>query len=92
MAKVKQITKYSYNGKEYDSLKDIQNDIHNTIGENVIDKINKTIDIRHKDLFKLLEIFCSVEVRKTFLECLNVTFTQEYEDGKETTVNILDIK
>ena len=64
--KIKAITKYKYNGKEYNNLKDIQNDIHNIIGENVIDKINKTIDIRHKDLFKLLEIFCSVKVRKHF--------------------------
>ncbi len=89
--KVKAITKYKYNGKEYDNLKDIQNDIHNIIGEDVIDKINKTIDIRHKDLFKLLEIFCSVEVRKTFLNCLNVEFDREDEDGNIKTINILDL-
>jgi uncharacterized sporulation protein YeaH/YhbH (DUF444 family) len=90
--KVKAVTKYKYNGKEYNSLKDIQNDIHNTIGENVIDKINKSIEIRHKDLLKLLEIFCSVEVRETFLNCLNVTFTKEDEDGEEVTINVLDLK
>jgi hypothetical protein len=89
--KVKAITKYKWNGKEYNNLKDIQSDIHNTIGENVIDKINKSIEIRHKDLFKLLEIFCDKEVRETFLNCLNVTFTQEDEDGEETTINILDL-
>lgn len=89
--KIKAITKYKYNGKEYDNLKDIQNDIHNIIGENVIDKINKTIDIRHKDLFKLLEIFCSVEVRKTFLDCLNVEFDTEDEYGDIKTINILDL-
>ena len=89
--KVKAITKYKYNGKEYDNLKDIQNDIHNIIGENIIDKINKTIDIRHKDLFKLLEIFCSVEVRKTFLNCLNVEFDTEDEYGDIKTINILDL-
>jgi hypothetical protein len=90
--KIQAITKYKYNGKEYNNLKDIQNDIHNTIGENIIDKINKTIEIRHKDLFKLLEIFCDKEVRATFLNCLNVTFTEEDEDGVETTINILDLK
>lgn len=89
--KIKAITKYKYNGKEYDNLKDIQNDIHDIIGENVIDKINKTIDIRHKDLFKLLEIFCSVEVRKTFLDCLNVEFDTEDEYGDIKTINILDL-
>ena len=89
--KIKAITKYKYNGKEYDNLKDIQNDIHDIIGENVIDKINKTIDIRHKDLLKLLEIFCSVEVRKTFLDCLNVEFDTEDEYGDTKTINILDL-
>ena len=89
--KIKAITKYKYNGKEYNNLKDIQNDIHDIIGENVIDKINKTIDIRHKDLFKLLEIFCSVEVRKTFLDCLNVEFDTEDESGDIKTINILDL-
>ena len=89
--KIKAITKYKYNGKEYNNLKDIQNDIHSIIGENVIDKINKTIDIRHKDLFKLLEIFCSVEVRKTFLDCLNVEFDTEDEYGDIKTINILDL-
>lgn len=89
--KIKAITKYKYNGKEYNNLKDIQNDIHDIIGENVIDKINKTIDIRHKDLFKLLEIFCSVEVRKTFLDCLNVEFDTEDEYGDIKTINILDL-
>ena len=89
--KIKAITKYKYNGKEYNNLKDIQNDIHDIIGENVIDKINKTIDVRHKDLFKLLEIFCSVEVRKTFLDCLNVEFDTEDEYGDIKTINILDL-
>ena len=89
--KIKAITKYKYNGKEYNNLKDIQNDIHDIIGENVIDKINKTIDIRHKDLLKLLEIFCSVEVRKTFLDCLNVEFDTEDEYGDIKTINILDL-
>ena len=89
--KIKVITKYKYNGKEYNNLKDIQNDIHDIIGENVIDKINKTIDIRHEDLFKLLEILCSVEVRKTFIDCLNVEFDTEDEYGDIKTINILDL-
>ena len=48
-------------------------------------------DITHKDLFKLLEIFCSVEVRKTFLDCLNVEFDTEDEYGDIKTINILDL-
>ena len=89
--KIKAITKYKYNGKEYNNLKDIQNDIRDIIGENVIDKINKTTDIRLKDLFKLLDILCSVEVRKTLLDCLNVEFDTEDEYGDIKTINILDL-
>lgn len=89
---IKVISKYKYDGKEYDSLKDIQNHIHNTIGEEIIDKINKSIEIRHKDLFKLLEIFCDKDVRETFLKCLDVNYTKEDEFGEENTFNILDLK
>ena len=91
--KVKTVTKYTYKGKEYSSLKDIQNHLHNTIGEEVIDKINSKIEIRHKDLFVLLDILCSKEVREVLREVLNVTFERwNDEDEQSETINILDLK
>jgi len=91
--KVKAVTRFVFKNKEYKSLKDIQAEIHNIIGEEVLDRINKTIEIRHKDLLPLLQILCSKEVRETLTECLNVTYEQEpdYEDDNTTEINILDI-
>jgi hypothetical protein len=93
---IKEITKYVYNGKEYNSLKAIKEEIHNTIGVEVIDKINKVCPPqKHKDLFKLLDVLCMPEVRSVLTECLNVTFERLNEDGYTQdyceTVNILDI-
>ena len=91
--KVKTITKYTYKGQEYNSLKDIQDKLHNIIGEEVIDKINKKIDIRHKDLFILLDIICSKEVREVLTEVLKVEVERYNEcDDKTETINILDLK
>lgn len=86
--KIKVITKYGFKGEEFKTLKEVQDRIHNIIGEEVIDKINKNCDVRHKDLFKMLDILCSPEVRKTLLECLNNTIENEDEE----TINILDLK
>lgn len=86
--KIKTITKYEFKGEEFYSLKDVQDKIHNIIGEEVLDRINKNCEIKHKDLFKMLEIICSPEVRKTLLECLNNTIENEDEE----TINILDLK
>lgn len=90
--KIQSITKYTYKGKEYNNLKEIKEVIHNTIGEEVIDTINKKIDIRHKDLILLLDILCSKGVREVLTECLNVKF-ERYNEFKEETevVNILDL-
>ena len=86
--KVKAVTKYVYKGKEYKSLKDLQSAVHDVIGAEVIDKINKKIDIRHKDLFVLLDILCSKEVRNVLTECLNIEFDQYNEDKEQDeTIN-----
>lgn len=91
--KVKAVIKYSYKGQEYNSLKDVQNKLHDIIGEEVIDKINKKIEIRHKDLLTLLDIICSKEVREVLTEVLNVEVEQYNEYTEETEVtNVLDLK
>lgn len=98
--KIKEITKYTFKGKEYSSLSAIKEDIHNTIGVEVLDKIAKTCPLqKHKDYFKLLDLLCSKEVRSVLLDCLNVTFEQELTyynqgslEGDTEEINILDIR
>jgi len=90
--KIKAITKYLYNGKEYESLTAVKDSIHNTLGEEIIDKINRKIDIKHRDLFTLLDILCEPETRKTLLDCLNVTFEKYNEETEEDEkINVLDL-
>lgn len=95
--KVVEITKYKYKGKEYNSLKEIQEEVHNTIGEEVLDKINRVAPPqRHKDFIKILDVLCNPEVREILTECLNVTFDQPIDNGcggfeQTETINILDL-
>ena len=91
---IQAVTRFIYNGREFNSLKDIQDHLHNTIGEEVIDKIVRKCEIRHKDLFKLLDILCQPDVRKTLTKCLNVTYEGYEEDfsDEKRTINILDLK
>lgn len=91
---IKTVTKYQFKGQEFSTLKEVQDFVHNIIGEEVLDKINKTCDIRHKDWLKMLEILCSKDVRETLLECYNVTYdhSNEYDDSEDEKLNILDLK
>ena len=91
--KIIPITKYQFKGKEYNSLKDVKNQVENTLGEEVLDLISKKVDIRHKDILILFEILTSKEVRTVLTECLNVEFEKydEFED-KHEVINILDLK
>jgi len=90
--KIKEVTRYVYKDKEYKSLKEVKTAVENTIGEEVIDKINKTIEIRHKDLITLMDLLCSPDIRKCLVESLNITF-EKYIDEEETeTINIFDLK
>lgn len=93
--KIKAVTKYVYKNKEYSSLKELKEEIHNTIGLEVLDKIVRVCPPqKHKDLFKLLEVLCSPDVRKVLTECLNITFDSEPEffNDEIETINILDVK
>jgi hypothetical protein len=87
--KVKAVTRYPFKGKEYNSLKAIKEEVHNIIGLEVLDKVNRKIELRHKDLLPLLELLCSKEVRDVLVECLSITYYDEFEDKD---INILDIK
>lgn len=96
--KIKAITKHIFKGKEYNSLKEIKEEIHNTIGLEVLDKISKVCPLeKHKDYFKLLDLLCSKEVRETLTECFNVTFDEPIEykydfyDDDTKEINVLDI-
>jgi hypothetical protein len=90
--KLKTIEKYIYEGVEFYSLKDVQDKIHNTIGEEVLDKINKTCEVKHKDLFKMLDIICDPSVREVLKKCLFVTVDLEDSNGDPIEKNILDLK
>lgn len=93
--KIQSIQKFKYNGKEYNSLNEIKEEIHNTIGLEVLDKIVRVCPPqKHKDLFKLLDVLCSPEVRKVLTDCLNVTYetTPEFYDDEIEEKNVLDLK
>lgn len=95
--KIQAVTKYNFNGVEYNSLKEVQAKVHDIIGVEVIDLISKKIEIRHKDLLPLLELLCSKEVRNALIQCYHVTYeTNKYdvENGEyEVEIkNILDLK
>jgi hypothetical protein len=89
---VKVITKYAFDGKEYANIKDIKSRIEDIIGEELLDRFNKSCNIRHKDLFVMLEIICKPEVREVLLKYLNVKITLTNEDDEEEEWNILDLK
>lgn len=93
--KVDTVTRYVFQGKEYKSISEIKETIHNKIGEEVIDKINRVCPPeKHANLIKLLEVICSPEVRKVLIECFNVEIDieDEWEVGKYETINVLDYK
>lgn len=89
---IDKVERFLYKNKEYKSLKELKEHLHNIIGEEVIDKINKSCEIRHKDLLKLLEILCDRDVRSILMDCLNI-HVEIYDDCNDKTIikNVLDI-
>lgn len=91
--KVTAVTKFLYKGKEYKSLKEVRDEIHNTIGIELLDAMQRTCPLeKHGDYGKLLALLCSKKIRKMLVDCLDTTFIQVDEDGDETEINVLDIK
>ena len=95
------ITKYKFNDREYNSLQEIKDEVENIIGDEVLDKIQRTCPLaRHADYLKLLNLLCSPDIRKVLNTYLNVTFEREIDvsdcdtldscDDTET-INILDL-
>lgn len=92
MATIKTVTKFKFKGVEYNNLSEIKDKIHNTIGEELFDKMQRICPLeKHKDYFVLLDLICSPPIRKMLLECLDVDFEIEgerFNDGE--VINILD--
>lgn len=94
MATIKEVTRYVFKGKEYKTLIDIQEEVHNTIGLEVLDKVMRVcLPQKHKDLHNLLDLLCSKEVREVPIDCYTniVEIYGESQDWCET-INVLDIK
>ena len=90
---VEQINKYVYNGKEYSSLADIRDYLHNRIGEELLHKMTYECPLeKHKDYDKLLSLICSRSIRDMLVECLSVRYSYTDEDTEECVViNVLDV-
>ena len=89
---VKQITKYIHKGKEYSSLKEIKKELHNNIGVNLLDAMQRKCPLqKHKDYETLLDLICSQEIRNILVESLTTRYTyyDEYQE-RDITINILD--
>lgn len=95
MTEIQVVNRYIFKGKEYKTLQDIKEEIHNTIGLEVIDKINRVCPpIKHKDLFNLLEVLCQKDVREILMDCYSYDVViYDDEDGEPIEkINILDYK
>lgn len=88
----KRISKILFDNKEFKDEKELKEYVHNIIGEEVIDKINRVCPPQqHKDLFKLLDVLCSPDVRKVLTKYLNITIEVGEEWNDTEDVNILDL-
>lgn len=91
---VKEITKYVYKGKEYNTLNDIKKEIHDTIGLEVIDKINRVAPPqKHSQLFDLLKVLCDPAVRLALIECYTVFIEKDdpLNPNYYEKINVLDL-
>lgn len=91
---IEKINKFKLDHKEFDSLKDVKEHVEDIIGKEVLDKINRNIDIKHKDLLMLFNIITSKEVRYFLIKYLDVKIELEDENDEDDimTINILDYK
>ena len=79
---VTQITKYTHKGKEYNSLKEIKEEMHNNIGTSLLDAMQRNCPLqKHKDYETLLDLICSQEIRNVLVNSLTTRYTY-YDDIK----------
>lgn len=100
--KIKTVERFIFKDIEYKSLKEVQDKIHNTIGEELFDKMERICPLeKRRDYFKLLDIICDPDMRRILIECLTTTFVEVspdidssgiYQGDVNTEINILDIK
>jgi len=94
--KIEVVTRYIFKGGEFKTLEEIKDKIHNIIGEEFFDKMMRVCPPeRHKDIFNLLDVLCSKEVREALIDCFTVEVENpNYEifDNEEEFINILDYK
>lgn len=91
---IEKINKFKLDNKEFDNLKDVKGYVEDVIGKEVLDKINRNIDIKHKDLLMLFNIITSKDIRYFLIKYLDIKIeVEDDEDEDDTmTINILDYK
>ena len=96
---IKEITKYKFNGKEYNNLKDVKTTVENILGEKVIDEIiNVCPPAKVKDTLNILTVLTDPKIREVLIKYLNITYEDKVHSydysplhGDTETKNILDL-
>lgn len=94
MAIVKTLTKYSLDKKEFSSIEEVKEYVTDKIGLEVLDKIMRVCPPqKHKDIFEMMKVLTSKEVRPVLTKYLNITVKRPIYDSyiEEETINIFDI-
>ncbi len=89
MGTVKSITRFKYDGVEYDDLKKIKEHIENEIGSSIIDQIDSA-SLTTKNKLRLLNVLTDKDNRKLLIRLLSVTYKDENFDGS-LEINVLDL-
>ena len=91
---IEKINKFKLDNKEFDNLKDAKGYVEDVIRKEVLDKINRNIDIKHKDLLMLFNIITSKDIRYFLIKYLDIKIEVEDDEDEDDimTINILDYK
>lgn len=87
------ITKFEFDGIEYDSLNKIKDVVETKIGEEVVEKIIKAAPDAWRCKEAIHDVLCSPEVRKSLLKYLDVEyedFFDRHSNSEPKVKNILD--
>lgn len=90
MTTVREITKYTYNGKEYKSLLDIKSEVENSLGL-ILDTFSNTMRVPLSTQQKL-DIFAGIVSNKEAIKVLlSIELEKEINWQHTEVINILDI-